>query len=142
MKQLEWLSFYYISVPVMQLLGTKLSLDPAASEKAEKATVVDDDVLWSSLAFRLLSSPPRHGTLQPSSDLFPSPANTLREMSLPSIAFGALAASFQRDVRLPHGGVAEERDCFREWRGRGGCERLWVAGRYIGLWAWLDREIE
>ena len=126
----------------MQLLGTKLSLDPAASSKAEKATAVDNDVIGSSLAFRLLSSPPRHGTLQPSSDFLPSPANTLREMSLPSVAFGALAASLHRDIRLSHGGVAEERNCFRERGGRGGCERLWVAGRYIGLWAWLDRELE
>ena len=63
-------------------------------------------------------------------------------MPLPSIALGAFTTSSQRDIRLSHGGASEKRNRFREWTGRGRCKRLWVAGRYVGLLAWLDREIE
>ena len=128
----EGLSFYWSSV---RLLSTKvplrvsmipmvlmLSVDLEASEKAEAPYLL------------ITNEAPRHVTLQPSSNFLPSPANTLREMSLPSIAFGGFTARSQRDIRLSHGGVSEKRDCFRERSRRGRCNRLWVAGRYIGLW--------
>ena len=151
MKRFEGLSFYRSSVRWCSYFGTTflpctsmISMIPEHCDTLRRpsrlckdwnAAVLDNDVIRRSLACRLWSSQSRHGTLQPSSNLLPSPPNTLREMPLPAIILRAFTTNSQRTIRLSYSRAPKKRNCLRERRGRGRCQRLGVAGRYIGLLA-------